>query len=116
MRMARQLAGAGGSRPAAPAAAAQNSKLHGPRSRLLLVEYGHAVPSGGRRIAALVGGLFRIQLVEGAFRVHAMEIEQAHIHLIPLARAVQAKRLVPHFDLVARPLVDFDVSTHGLVY
>src|SRR5215467_13639669 len=86
------------------------------RSPLLLVEYRDAVPFGRRRVAPLRGGFQRIQLVERAFRIHAVEVDQVHLHLIPLAGAVLGQRLVPQLDFIARPLLDLYVPPQGFVY
>src|SRR5437899_6454172 len=87
-----------------------------PGPRLFLVEHGYAIAFGRRRIAAPAGGLLRIQVVERTIRIHAVEIEQVHIYLIPLTGAIQAERLLPQFYFIASLLVVFDVSPDGFVY
>src|SRR5437667_404217 len=71
---------------------------------LFLVERRHAVPVGRRRLAAPFGYFFRIDLVELAGGIHAPQIEQAYLDLIPLLRAVMPQRLVPQPQLVVRVL------------
>src|SRR6267143_4562171 len=82
---------------------------------LFLVERRHAVPVGRRRFAALFRYFFRIDLVELAGGIHALQIEQAHFNLIPLLRAVMPQRLVPHSQLVVRVLVHFGLEPQRLV-
>src|SRR2546429_9399076 len=55
------------------------------RPPLFLVENGHARPFGWRRVSALYGDLPRVQLVEGAPGVHALQVEEVDFHLIPVA-------------------------------
>src|SRR3989449_7192754 len=82
---------------------------------LFLVERRHAVPVGRRRLAALFRYFFRIHLVELAGGIHALQIEQAYLDLIPLLRAVMPQRLVPQPQLVVRVLVHFGLEPDRLV-
>src|SRR3989475_12563918 len=82
---------------------------------LFLVERRHAVPVGRRRVAALFRYFFRIDPVELAGGIHALQIEQAHFNLIPLLRAVMPQRLVPQPQLVVRVLVHFGLEPDRLV-
>src|SRR3989442_3535030 len=82
---------------------------------LFLVERRPAVPVGGRRLAALFGSFSRIDLGELAGGIHALQIEQAYLDLIPLLRAVMAQRLVPQPQLVVRVLVHFGLEPDRLV-
>src|SRR2546422_7350641 len=82
---------------------------------LFLVERRHAVPVGRRRLAAPFGYFSRIDLVELAGGIHALQIEQAYLDLIPLLRAVMAQRLVPQPQLVVRVLVHFGIEPDRLV-
>src|SRR2546429_843274 len=66
---------------------------------LFLVERRHAVPVGRRRVAAPFRYFFRIHLVELAGGIHALQIKQAYLDLIPLLRAVMPQRLVPQPQL-----------------
>src|SRR2546428_12848438 len=74
---------------------------------LFLVERRHAVPVGRRRLAAPFGYFSRIDLVELAGGIHALQIEQAYLHPIPLLRAVMGQRLVSQPQLAGRGLVPF---------
>src|SRR2546421_12002568 len=82
---------------------------------LFLVERRHAVPVGRRRLAALFRYFFRIHLVELAGGIHALQIEQAYLDLIPLLRAVMPQRLVSQPPLVVRVLVHFGIEPDRLV-
>src|SRR3981081_1672887 len=82
---------------------------------LFLVERRHTVPVGRRRRAALLRYFFRIELVELAGGIHALQIEQAQFDLIPLLRAVMPQRLVPQPQLVVRVLVHFGLEPDRLV-
>src|SRR3989454_8002426 len=82
---------------------------------LFLVERRHAVPVGRRRLAAPFRYFFRIHLVELAGGIHALQIEQAYLDLIPLLRAVMPQRLVPQPQLVVRVLVHFGLEPDRLV-
>src|SRR5712691_7971600 len=82
-------------RPPIPPLHPRIRSLTGRCPSLLLVEHGHPVPFGWRRIAALPGHFLRVQLVESAPGVHAMKIEEVDFHLIPLAGTVKPDRLVP---------------------
>src|SRR2546426_6981070 len=82
---------------------------------LFLVERRHAVPVGRRRLAAPFRYFFRIHLVELAGGIHALQIEEAYLDLIPLLRAVMAQRLVPQPQLVVRVLVHFGLEPDRLV-
>src|SRR2546426_11253501 len=77
---------------------------------LFLVERRHAVPVGRRRLAAPFGYFSRIDLVELAGGIHALQIEQAYLDLIPLLRAGMAQRLVPQPQLVVRVLGHFGLE------
>src|SRR5256886_4184407 len=81
---------------------------------LFLVERRHAVPVGRRRVAAPFRYFFRIHLVELAGGIHALQIEQAYLDLIPLLRAVMPQRLVPQPQLVVRVLVHFGIEPDRL--
>src|SRR2546426_8567830 len=81
---------------------------------LFLVERRHAVPVGRRRLAALFRYFSRIDLVELAGGIHALQIEQAYFDLIPLLRAVMPQRLVPQPQLVVRVLVHFGLEPDRL--
>src|SRR2546421_4251784 len=81
---------------------------------LFLVERRHAVPVGRRRVAAPFRYFFRIHLVELAGGIHALQIEQAYLDLIPLLRAVMPQRLVPQPQLVRRVLVHFRIEPDRL--
>src|SRR5262249_4386751 len=78
---------------------------------LLLVENRHAVPVGGRRIAALGDDLARIQLVEVAIRVDGLEVQKTHLDLVPLEGAVLPERLLPELELVQ--YLPLDVGFHS---
>src|SRR2546430_10630977 len=82
------------------------------RPPLFLVENGHARPFGWRRVSALYGDLPRVQLVEGAPGVHALQVEEVDFHLIPVAG-----RLRPYIRVAApraapRPLFSPPPYTH----
>src|SRR5258705_31003 len=62
---------------------------------LFLVEYRHAVPVCGRGIATLGGDLLGIQVEQGAVWIHALEVEQTDLDLVPLQGTVLAERLLP---------------------
>src|SRR5207244_13490512 len=64
------------------------------RPPLFLVEHGHAVPFGRRGVSALTRRFLRVELVERASRIHAMKIEQVHLHLIPLAGGGPPERAI----------------------
>src|SRR5713101_6570445 len=59
--------------------------LHPP---LFLVEHGYAVRVGRRRVATLVCHFPGVQFVEAAAGIHALQIEETYLHLIPMLRAV----------------------------
>src|SRR5207253_9992168 len=99
--------------PADPSRATEDSQSHG--APLFLVARRHAVPVGRRRLAAPFGYFSRIDLVELAGGIHALQIEQAYLDLIPLLRAVMAQRLVPQLELVVRVLVHFGLEPDRLV-
>src|SRR3989442_3310278 len=82
---------------------------------LFLFERRHAVPVGRRRLAALFRYFFRIHLVELAGGIHALQIEQAYLDLIPVLRAVMPQRLVPQPQLVLRVLVHLGLEPDRLV-
>src|SRR3989475_9430068 len=82
---------------------------------LFLVERRHAVPVGRRRVAASFRYFFRIHLVELAGGIHALQIEQAYLDLIPLLRAVMPQRLVPQPQLVVRVLAHFGLEPDRLL-
>src|SRR6266705_411731 len=83
---------------------------------LFLVEHGYPVPFGWRRVSALSGRFLRVQLVESAPGVHALQVEEVDFHLIPLAGAVRPDRLVPEPKLVQNLLLDLGLQPHWLVY
>src|SRR5712692_11864254 len=85
------------------------------RPPLFLVEHGHAVPFGWRRVSALSGYFLRVQLVESAPGVHALQVEEVDFHLIPLAGTVRPDRLVPQLELVQNPFFDLGLQSHWLV-
>src|SRR2546430_13944210 len=69
------------------------------RPPLFLVENGHAGPFGWRRASALYRDFPRVQLVEGAPGVHALQVEEVDFHLIPFAGEVRPS------CLLAQPLL-----------
>src|SRR5207302_1570813 len=85
------------------------------RPPLFLVENGHASPFGWRRVSALYGDLPRVQLVEGAPGVHALQVEEVDFHLIPVAGTVRPYRLVPEPELVQNLFLDLGLESHWLV-
>src|SRR6266850_861988 len=82
---------------------------------LLLVEHGHAGPFGWRRVSALSGRFLRVQLVDSAPGVHALQVEEVDFHLIPLAGTVGPDRLVPELELVENLFFDLALQSHWLV-
>src|SRR5262245_56965977 len=69
-----------------------------PRTRsrivcLFLVEHAHAFPAGGRRRLAEFRHVVRVQLVQLAVRVHALQVDQVDLDLVPLLGAEGAQRL-----------------------
>src|SRR5438445_1585406 len=86
------------------------------RPPLFLVENGHAGPFGWRRVSALCRHFFRVHLVESAPGVHALEVEEVDLHLIPLPGTVRPDRLVPELELVQSLLLDPGLQSHRLVY
>src|SRR5688572_19266774 len=68
-------------------------------ARLFLVERRHAVPVGRRRVAALLGEALGIDLVQPAVWVHAQQVHDIELSLIPLLSAVGAQGLVPQAQL-----------------
>src|SRR5713101_8124053 len=85
------------------------------RPPLFLVEHGHAVPFGWRRVSALSGYFLRVQLVESAPGVHALQVEEVDFHLIPLAGTVRPDRLVPEPKLVQNLFLDLGLQSHWFV-
>src|SRR5216117_1559409 len=85
------------------------------RSPLFLVENGHAGPFGWRRVSALCPHFFSVHLVESAPGVHALEVEEVDLHLIPLPGTVRPDRLVPELELVQSLFLDLGLQAHGLV-
>src|SRR3954468_8574156 len=69
------------------------------RAILLFVERRYAVPVRRRRVAAVLRDFPGIMLVEIAVRIHALQVEQIQLHLVPLLRAVGAQRLLPELQL-----------------
>src|SRR5256885_7858408 len=86
------------------------------RPPLFLVENGHAGPFGWRRVSALCRHFFRVHLVESAPGVHALEVEEVDLHLIPLPGTIGPDRLVPEPELVENLLLDLGLQSHRLVY
>src|SRR5258707_3553451 len=70
------------------------------RPPLFLVENGHAGPFGRRRVSALYRHFLRVQLVESAPGVHALEVEEVDLHLIPLAGRGRTERPWTHDELL----------------
>src|SRR6267154_4430190 len=85
------------------------------RPPLFLVENGHAGPFGRRRVSALYRHFLRVQLVETAPGVHALQVEEVDFHLIPLAGTVRPDRLVPQLELVQNLFFDLGLQSHWLV-
>src|SRR5581483_6417348 len=91
-----------------------------PRTRsfialLLFVERRHAVPVRRRRVAAVLRHFFGIVLVEVALRVHALQVEQIELHLVPLPRAVGLQRLAPELELLVHLAVHLGLEAERLV-
>src|SRR6266478_4864716 len=63
-----------------------------PRTRsftdLFFVEDRHAVPVRRWRVAALFRHFLKINFIKAAVGVHALQVQQAHLHLVPLLGAV----------------------------
>src|SRR6266852_4884513 len=85
------------------------------RPPLFLVEHGHTVPFRWRGVSALSGHFLRVQLVESAPGVHALQVEEVDFHLIPLAGTVRPDRLVPQPELVQNLFFDLGLQSHWLV-
>src|SRR5688572_15773514 len=83
---------------------------------LLFVERRHPRPARGRRRFAEFGGSFRVEGVDLALGVHALQVEQVDLDLVPLLRAVGAQGLVPELQLVERLLVDVALQADRLVH
>src|SRR2546425_5062457 len=85
------------------------------RPPLFLVENGHAGPFGWRRVSTLHRHFLRVQLVESAPGVHALQVEEVDLHLIPLAGTGRPDRLVPELELVQNLLLDGGLQSQWLV-
>src|SRR5882762_11671383 len=85
------------------------------RPPLFLVEHCYAVPLGWRRVSPLSGHFLRVQLVERAPGIHALQVEEVDFHLIPLAGTVRPDRLAPELKLVQSLFLDLCLQSHWLV-
>src|SRR5688572_7777570 len=84
------------------------------RMALLLVENPDAFPSRRRGLAPEFRHVRSVELVELAARVHALQIDQVHLDLIPVLRAERPQRLMPELELVLRLLVHLGLEPDGL--
>src|SRR5712692_895919 len=92
-----------------------------PRTRrrmpgLLLGERRHAVPVRRWRVAAPFSHFLGIHPVKTAAGIRALQIDEAHIGLVPVRGAVVAQRLVPKLELILRIPIDLRLQAKRLVH
>src|SRR5258706_15791467 len=81
------------------------------RPPLFLVEHGHAVPFRSRGVSTLSGRFLRVQLVESAPGVHALQVEEVDFHLIPLAGKGIPDRLGAQRELHHNPFFHLSLQS-----
>src|SRR5215213_6564414 len=86
-------------RPPIPPEQPRTRKRMAGRS-LLFVEHPHALPARGGRRAPEFRRIVGVQLVQLAAGIHALQVDQVDLDLVPLLLAEGTQRLMPELDQI----------------